>query len=264
MRITIAITITTLVIVSLMLLSGCASQEKAPENVAPDFISDEVKQQIKSTLVVVSLDQDARLGMPASGQGTSHQYYGVIGKLAESGTVRFEKDLSEDHRRLLRGIDKAAFHFDTGAKFRAEIEEGLRSSAWLNVVSVLNQNDVPIADIERMVQTQDEDALLLIANRYLVAMDFSSITVFSYVTLYAHEEALVKIAKAARPYEDPPTLYQKLFSFEYRYEGSYTTPEQALKGWNENDGEMVQRAISQSIIDLTKQLVTDLSSTMTR
>lgn len=252
--------IKTLILASLMLLSGCASQEDALENAAPDFISEETKQQIRSTAVLVSLEQDTRLGMPVSGQGTSHQYYGVISKLAESGAVRFEKDLSQEHRRLLRGIDKIAFLFDVGGKFRVAVDENLRSVNWLNISSVLNQNDVPVTDIERMVKTQDEDALLLIANRYLMAIDFSSITVFSDVTLYAHDETLVKIAKAARPYEDPPTLYHKLFTFEFRYEGSYATPDDALKGWNENDGEMVQRAISESITELTKQIVADLSA----
>jgi hypothetical protein len=249
-----------LITVSLILLSGCTSQEKSLEDVSPDFISEEVKQTINSTRIVVSLDQDARLGMPASGQGTSHQYYGVIGKLAESGTVRFENDLSEEKRRLLRGIDKVAFRFDAGAKFREVVEEGIRFIDWLDVSSVINQNDIAFDDIGRMVQTQDEDALLLIANRYLMDMDFERIAVFSYVTLYAHDETLIKIAKATRPYEEPPTLYQKLFLFEFRYDGSYTTPDDALKGWNENDGEMVQRAISESITYLTKQIEGDLSS----
>ncbi|MDX1812110.1 MAG: hypothetical protein R3240_09195, partial [Gammaproteobacteria bacterium] len=232
--------IKTLIVVSFISLSGCASQEEIPENVSPDHISEAVKQHINSTLVVVSLEEDARLGMPVSGQGTSHQYYGVIGKLAESGTVRYAKDLSEEHRQLLRGIDKVAFRFDTGTKFRTAIGEALRSIDWLHISSVVNQTDLPMTDIEHMVQTQDEDALLLIDNRYLMAIDFSSITVFSYVTLYAHNEALVKIAKAARPYDDPPTLYQKLFTFEYPYEAGRTslddsgntTPDEALKGWN--------------------------------
>lgn len=243
-----------------MLLSGCSSQEKDLENVPPDFISAEAKQNIRSTRVVVSLAQDTGLGMPVSGQGTSHQYYGVIGKLAESGTVRFEKDLSQEHRHLLRGIDKAAFHFDTGGKFRQAIAESLQSVNWLNISTVVNQNDIPITDIERMVQTQDEDALLLVANRYLMAIDFSSITVFSDVTLYAHDETLTAIAKSVRPYEDPPTLYHKLFSFEFRYEGGYTTPDDALKGWNENDGAMVQLAISESINNLTNQIMAGLIS----
>jgi hypothetical protein len=250
----------TLILAGSILLCGCSSQEKAQENVSPDFISEEVKQYINSTKVVVSLDQDARFGMPVSGQSTSHQYYGVIGKLAESGTVRFAKDLSEENRRLLRGIDRSAFHFDAGAKFRGAIEESLQSVAWLKVSDIVNQNDVPVDDIERMVQSQDEDALLFIANRYLMEIDFSRITVFSDVTLYAHDESLIKIAKAARPYENLPTLYQKLFLFEFRYDGSYTTPEDALKAWNKSDGEMVQRAILDSIDNLTQQIVIELSS----
>lgn len=254
------ISIKTLILIGLILSGGCSSQEKAPENVSPNYISEEVKQYLNSTRVVVSFDQDARFGMPASGKGTSHQYYGVIGKLAESGTVRFKKDLSEENRRLLRGIDKTAFHIDAGAKFREVIEENLQSVDWLAVTSVINQNDVPVDDIERMVQTQDEDALLFIANRYLMEMDFSRMTVFSDVTLYAHDESLIKIAKAARPYENLPTLYQKLFLFEFRYDAGYTTPEEALKGWNENNGAMIQRAISQSITELTGQIVADLSS----
>lgn len=251
-----------------MLLSGCASKESVPGNVAPDRISVAAKQHIKSTLVVVSVDEDSRLGMPVSGQGTSHQYYGVIGKLAESGEVRYQKDLSEDYRQLLRGIDKVAFKLDIGSRFRKASGEALRSVDWLNMTNVVNQTDIPVADIAKMVQTQDEDALLLIDNRYLMAIDFSSITVLSYVTLYAHNESLVKIAKTARPYEDPPILYQKLFTFEYPYEAGQTslsdrgnvTPDEALKGWNKNDGDMVQRAISQSIDDLTNQITSGLIS----
>lgn len=252
--------IKTLILLGLILLSGCSSQEKVAQNVSPNIINEEVKQYLNSTKVVVSFDQDARFGMPASGKGTSHQYYGVIGKLAESGTVRLAKDLSEDNRRLLRGIDRAAFHFDAGTKFRDAIEESLQSVDWLKVSDIVILNDVPVDDIERMVQTQDEDALLFVANRYLMGMDFRRITVFSDVTLYAHDEALVKIAKAIRPYENPPTLYQKLFLFEFRYEGSYTTPEDALKAWNESDGEMVRRAIKDSIDNLTQQIVVALSS----
>lgn len=252
--------IKTLILLGLILLSGCSSQEKELENVAPNFISEGVKQYLNSTKVVVSFDQDARFGMPASGHGTSHQHYGVVGKLAESGTVRLAKDLSEENRRLLRGIDRAAFHFDAGAKFREAIEESLQSVDWLKVSDIVILNDVPVDDIERMVQTQDEDALLFIANRYLMSMDFSRITVFSDVTLYAHDESLIKIAKAARPYVNPPTLYQKLFLFEFRYDGSYTTPEDALKAWSESDGEMVQRAIKDSIDNLTQQIAIELSS----
>ncbi len=252
--------IKTLILFALILSGGCSSHEKAPENVSPNFISEEVKQYLNSTKVVVSFNQDARFGMPVSGQGTSHQYYGVIGKLAESGTVRLAKDLSEENRRLLRGIDRAAFHFDAGAKFRDAIEESLQSIDWLKISDIVVLNDVPVDEIERMVQTQDEDALLFVANRYLMGMDFRRIAVFSEVTLYAHDESLVKIAKAIRPYEYPPTLYQKLFLFEFRYEGSYTTPEDALKAWNESDGEMVRRAIKGSIDNLTQQIVIELSS----
>ena len=254
--------IKTLILFGLILSGGCSSQEKAPENVSPNFISEEVKQYLNSTKVVVSFDQDARFGMPVSGHGTSHQYYGVIGKLAESGTVRLAKDLSEENRRLLRGIDRAAFHFDAGAKFRDAIEESLQSVDWLKVSDIVILNDVPVDDIERMVQTQDEDALLFVANRYLMGMDFRRITVFSDVTLYAHDESLVKIAKAIRPYENPPTLYQKLFLFEFRYDGGYTTPDKALKGWNVNSGAMVERATKESIIELTKRIVADLSPAM--
>ena len=247
--------------VSLILLSACTIQEKYWGKVAPVFVNEEAKQHINSTKVVVSLDQDKRLGIPVLGQRTSHQYYGVIGKLAESGMVRFENDLSEEQRRLLREVDKAAFRFDAGIEFRETAENSLRSLAWLKVSSVINQTDLQIPDIERMVQTQDEDVLLLIDTRYLMAIDFSSITVFSYVTMYAHDESLVKIAKDALPYEHPPTLYKNLFSYEFRYAGSYTTADDALKGWGKNEGEMVQLAISESISDLTKQIVDDLSFT---
>jgi len=250
----------TILIVSIILLGGCSSQENIPENAVPDHISSAAKQHIKSTLVVVSVDEDSRLGMPVSGQGTSHQYYGVIGKLAESGEVRYQKDLSDDYRQLLRGIDKVAFKLNIGSLFRETAGEALRSIDWLNMTSVVSQTDIPVADVAQLVQTQDEDALLLIDNRYLMAIDFSSITVLSYVTLYAHNESLVKIAKTASPYEDPPILYQKLFTFEYPYEGEITTPDEALKGWNKNDGDMVQRAISQSIDDLTNQIASGLIS----
>jgi hypothetical protein len=157
-----------------------------------------------------------------------------------------------------------AYRFDTGTKFHKAIESSLRPLDWLKVSSVVNQTDLQIAEIERMVQTLDEDALLLIDNRYLMAVDFSSITVLSYVSLYANEQTLVKIAKDARPYEDPPTLYKNFFSHQFRYDGNYSTPHDALKGWSKNEGEMVQRAISESISDLTKQIVEDLSFTTSK
>lgn len=250
-----------LFIAGFILLSGCTVQEKFWGKVAPVFISEEAKQRIKSTKVIVSLDQDERLGIPIMGQRTSHQYSGVIGKLAESATVRFGDDLSEEQRRLLRGIDMVAFRFDTAVKFREAAQSSLSSIAWLNVSSVVHQHDIPLAEIERIVQTQDEDVLMLIDNRYLMAIDFSSITVFSYVSLYAHERTLVKMAKDAKPYEDPPTLYKNLFLYEFRYDGNYTNAGDALKGWNKNEGEMVQRAITESITDLTKQIIDDLSFT---
>ena len=251
----------TLFLVSVMLLTGCSVQEKSWETVSPVFIKEEAKQYITSTRVVVSIDQDKRLGLPVLGQRTSHQYYGVIGKLAESAEVRFANDLSEGLRSLLRSIDKAAFKFNTGNKFRRAAESEFQSLTWLKVSSVVNQTDLQIPDIESMVKTLDEDALLLIDNRYLMAIDFSSITVFSYATLYARNENLVRIAKAAKPYEDLPTLYKNLFSYEFRYQDTYTTADDALKGWSKNDGEMVKRAITQSITDLTKQIVSDLSFT---
>lgn len=248
-----------LLLVSLILLTGCTVQEKSWEKVSPVFIKEEAKKHIDSTKVVVSLDQDKRLGIPVLGQRTSHQYFGVVGKLAESGMLRFENSLSERQRSLLRGIDKAAFRFNTGSKFRVATEKSLYSLAWLKVSSVINETDLHIPDIDAMVKTLDEDAMLLIDNRYLMAIDFSSITVFSYVTLYAHEENLVQIAKSAKPYEEPPTLYKNLFSYEFRYAGSYTTADEALEGWNKNEGEMVKRAIVESISSLTSQIATDLS-----
>ena len=256
--------IKTLILASLVLLNGCTVQEKYWGKVAPVFVSEEAKQHIKSTKVMVSIDQNSKLGIPILGQRTSHQYYGVIGKLAESAEVRFEKGLSEENRSLLRSVDITAFKFDTGAKFSKAVESSLRSLDWLKVSSVVSQTDLQIAEIESMVQTQDEDALLLIDNRYLMAVDFSSITVLSYVSLYAHEKTLVKIAKDARPYEDPPTLYKNFFSFQFRYTDNYTTPHDALKGWSNNEGEMVQRAISESINDLTKQIIADLSFTTSK
>jgi len=201
-----------LYIACLLLLTGCTVQEKSWEKVSPVFIKEEAKKHIDSTKLVISIDQDKRLGIPVLGQRTSHQYFGVVGKLAESGLLRFENSLSEKQRNLLRGVDKAAFRFDTGSKFRDTLENNLHSLAWLKVSSVVNETNLHIPDIEAMVKTMDEDAMLLIDNRYLMAIDFSSITVFSYATLYAHDENLVKIAKSAKPYEDPPTLYKNLFS----------------------------------------------------
>ena len=251
----------TLSILAFVLLHACTVQEKTWENASPIFIVEEAKHHINATKVVVSIDQDKRLGMPVLGQRTSHQYYGVVGKLAESAEVRFGNSLSEEQRKLLREVDKASFRYDAGVKFRDAINNGLRSIEWLKASSVVNESDLYIPDIERLVLTLDEDALLLIDNRYLMAIDFSSISVFSYVTLYAHEENLVKIAKAAHPYENPPTLYKNLFSYEYRIEGKYATADDALKGWSNNEGEMVQRAISESIADLTNQISSDLSFT---
>lgn len=243
----------------LVLLTACTVQEKTWESVSPVFISEQAKKHIESTRVVVSIDQDSRLGIPVLGQRTSHQYFGVIGKLAESATVRFEKDLSADHRRLLRGVDKAAFGFDTGAKFRDATDKSLRAIDWLKVKTVVNRYDVPISDIKNLVQSQDEDALLFVDNRFLMSFDFRSITVFSHVTLYAHNEKLMEIAKKAKPYEDPPTLYKNLFIHEFHYENRYTTAEDALSGWSAKDGEMVKNAIMASINDLTNQLASDLS-----
>lgn len=247
--------------VSLTLFVGCASEEQFPAEFSPIVINKEIQEQIKSTKVVVSINQDKRLGIPISGHGTSHQYFGVIGKLADSARIRFDKDLSEEQHKLLLRVDMAAYKFDTGVKFREAVNSNLDSLGWLNISSVVNQTDVQASDVERMVKTQDEDTLLLIDNRYLMAIDFSSITVFSYVTLYAHEESLVKIAKTAMPYEDPPTLHKKLFSFVFPYEGNYTTAKDALTGWEKNEGEMVKRAITESITDLTNRIVADLSST---
>lgn len=243
----------------LLLLNACSVQEKTWESVSPVFVSEEAKQHISSTRVVVSIDQDKRLGIPVMGQRTSHQYFGTVGKLAESGEERFKNDLSEEQRRLLRKVDLAAFRFETGNKFRTAIEQNINSIEWLKVSSVINHADLQISDIESMVQTQDEDALLLIDTRYLMAIDFSNITVFSYVTLYAHEDTLAKIARNIRPYEDPPTLYKNLFSYEFRLQGNYPTADDALKGWDNNEGEMVQKAISESITDLTTRIVEDLS-----
>lgn len=251
----------TLTIISFVLLTSCTMQEKTWESASPVFISEQVKEQIKSTRVVVSIDQDSRLGIPILGQRTSHQYFGVLGKLAESASVRFADDLSDEHRSLFRGIDKTAFHFNTGIKFRDAAETNLQTLKWLKVSSVVHQDKVPLSEIENMVKTQDEDTLLLIDNRYLMAIDFSSISVFSYVTLYAHDDKLVKLAKASHPYEDPPTLYKKLFSFEFRYDKPYMTADDALKGWSDDEGAMIQRAISQSIADLTKQIAADLTFT---
>ena len=248
-----------LTIFSTALLLSCTVQEKSWENVSPIFIVDEAKQYIHSTKVVVSIDQDKRLGMPVLGQRTSHQYYGVIGKLAESAEIRFGDSLSDEQRGLLRVVDKASFRFGIGARFRDATEQSLSSTDWLKASSVVNETDLLVSDIERLVLTQDEDALLLIDNRYLMAIDFSSISVFSYVTLYAHEQNLVKLATAAHPYEIPPTLYKNLFSYEFRIEGKYATADDALKGWSNNEGEMVQRAISDSIADLTSQIARDLS-----
>ena len=249
------------VITLIILLNGCSVQEKTWENVSPIFVKEEAKQHIKSTRVVVSIDQDERLGIPVMGQRTSHQYFGVVGKLAESGEERFKNDLSEDNRRLLREVDLAAFRFDTGSKFREAVDNKIRPVDWLKVSTVVNHADLQIADIESMVQTQDEDALLLIDNRYLMAIDFSNITVFSNVTLYAHSDELVKLAKAARPYEDPPTLYKNLFTYEFRIEGEFSTADDALKGWSKNGSEVVQRAIAESIADLSKRIAEDLSFT---
>lgn len=248
-----------LLIPCLLVLTACTVQEKTWESVSPVFITEQAKKHIQSTRVIVSIDQDSRLGIPVLGQRTSHQYFGVIGKLAESAAVRFEKDLSEEHRSLLRGVDKAAFSFDTGAKFRDAAEKSLRDVDWLKVNTVINRYDVPISEIGNLVQTQDEDALLFIDNRFLMSFDFRSITVFSHVTLYAHNEQLADIAKKAKPYEDPPTLYKNLFIHEFHYENRYTTAEEALSGWSTKNGEMVNRAIMASITDLTNQLTSDLS-----
>ena len=94
-----------------------------------------------------------------------------------------------------------------------------------------------------------------------MAKDFTNITIFSYVALYANEKSLAKIAKDSRPYDDPPTLYKNLFQYEFRFEGIYTTANEALKGWSENNGEMLHRALETSIADLSNQIVADLSST---
>lgn len=248
-----------LVFVTVILLTACSVQEKTWESVSPVFVPEKAKQFIQTTRVLISVDRDSRMGIPVMGQRTSHQYFGVLGKLAESATSRFKDDLAAEHRHLLRGVDKAAFKFDSSGKFRETAEQKLRNIDWLKVSNVVNQYDIPLNEIGKIVRTQDEDVLLFIDNRFLMSYDFRSIIVFSHVALYANNDQLVEIAKKARPYENPPTLYKNLFLYEYHYDKKYTTADDALGGWSNNNGEMVRRAIAESISDLTNQISTDLS-----
>lgn len=250
-----------LVVVLLLVLTGCMVQQKYWGKVSPIFMDEKARSLIKSTKVLVGLDHDSRMGPPVLERENPGGQYGIIGSLNESTMAHSESKSTQERQKNLDGINKAAIDFNIGSRFREAIEESIKPFSWLNVTYVVKKHDVKIPEIEQMVKTLDEDALLLIDNKYLMAKDFSNITVFSYVALYANEKNLVKIAKDARPYEDPPTLYKNLFQYEFRYDGTYTTADSALKGWNENDGEMLKRALTKSIADLNRQIVADFSST---
>jgi len=53
-------------------LVGCTVQEKYWDQTTPICMDETAKQHIKSTRVIVSIDQDQRLGIPVLGQRTSH------------------------------------------------------------------------------------------------------------------------------------------------------------------------------------------------
>jgi hypothetical protein len=256
------ITVLRLLLMTMTLLgSGCAVQQKYWGQVSPIFMNETARPLISSTRVVVGLDHDSRMGPPVIANGSSGQQFGILGALIESAIVHNENDAIQDRQRRLDGINKAALEYNIGSKFREAVEKSISPLSWLNISYVVKKHDVRIPEIERMVQTLDEDALLLVDNKYLLAQDYSRITVFSYVALYAKESTLAKIAKDARPYEDPPTLYKNLFQYEFAYDGVYTTENDALAGWSSNEGTMIHRALTASIDELTRQIVADLQST---
>ena len=174
------------------------------------------------------------------------QWFGLIGALVESAIVHNENDQLQARQRQLTTINKATLDFNIGSKFREKVETTMKPIDWLNVSYVVKKHKIRIYEVEQMVKNAD---------------DYSNIKVFSYVAIYANEKNLAKIAKDARPHEDPPTLYKNVFKYEFQFDGTYTTAESALKGWSDNDGEMLKRALSASIDELVNQIVTDFSYT---
>lgn len=241
--------------------AGCAVQQKYWGDVAPIFMNETARPLISSTRILVGLDHSSRMGPPLVANGNSGQQFGLIGALVESALVHNENDQIQARQRSLTTINKATLDFNIGSKFREKVESTMKPIDWLNVSYVVKKQQVKIYEVEKMVKNLDEDALLLIDNKYLMADDYSNIKVFSYVAIYANEKNLAKIAKDARPHEDPPTLYKNVFKYEFQYDGTYTTPESALKGWSDNDGEMLKRALTASIDELVNQIVTDFSYT---
>lgn len=241
--------------------TGCAVQQKYWGDTSPIFMNETARPLISSTRVLVGLDHDSKMGPPIVANGSSGQQFGLIGALVESAIVHGENNALQERQRRLTGINQAVLDFNIASRFRETVESTIKPIDWLNVSYVVKKHDVKIFEVEKMVNSLEEDALLLIDNKYLMAEDFSNFKVFSYVAIYANEKNLAKIAKDARPHENPPTLYKNLFKYEFKYDGTYTTPESALKGWSDNDGEMLKRAMAQSIDNLVNQIVTDFSYT---
>ena len=246
---------------TLIMTTGCVVQQKYWNDSAPIFMNETARPLISSIRVMVGLDYDSKMGPPMIANQNSAQQFGLIGLLVESAIVYNENDSIQMRQRRLTEINRATLEFNIGSQFREAVESTMKPIDWLNISYVVKKHDIKIHEIEKMVVDLEEDALLLIDNKYLMAEDFSKLEVLSYVAIYANEANLVKIAKDARPDEYPPTLYKNLFRFEYPYQGTYITADKAINGWSENGSQMLKNALSKSIENLVNQIVTDFSYT---
>lgn len=228
--------------------------------VSPIFMNETARHQIRSTRIVVGLNADSRMGPPLVANGNSGQQFGLIGVLIESAIVHGENDAIQDKQKRLAEINKAVLNYNFGSHFRQAIEDGVKPLDWLNVSYVVKQQDYKTGDTEKILRTLEEDALLVVDCKYIMADDYSRLFVYSYVALHAQQKDLVAIAKQARPYEDPPVLYKNLFKYEFPFEGTYTNEREAIKGWSDNEGEMIHRAMETSIKELTQQITSDMSA----
>jgi len=248
------------VVVLSVILIACVAPQKNWNYISPIFMVENARHKIGSTRVVVGLNADSRLGPPLVASGNSGQQGGLIGALIESAIVHGQNDTIQEKQRHLTEINNALLTFNFGSAFRQAVQDKVKPLEWLHVTYITKQQDFRIGDITRLLTSIDEDALLVIDCKYIMADDYSKLNVYTHVTLNPKRAELVKIAKQARPNDQFTVLYENLFKFVFPYDGTFLNPNDAIAGWSNNNGDMIHRALTASINDLTQQIISDMSA----
>lgn len=247
----------TLVVLACVLAAGCVANP-VYEEVEPLSVIQNYRDKIHSTRVIVGLDPKNSENIQTY-IGTSGQQFGLLGVLIEGLLANGQNDDVVARERALMNIRSAALKFNFGSKIRQQLQNSLEKVDWLKVKVVRKAPQFQRSNVSDIKAESREDVLIVVDAFYKMEEDLSKMTITGIAVAHPMGNLLTRL-KPSPDSTDHPVWYKNKFSFDYPIEGGYTDKQTASNKWGQDNGAMVQRALTAGVKQVARLIAQDINS----